>query len=119
MENVTLGQIRDIVVFLVALIGGIATLYGLLMKGIKNQIQPMQDNMNKQIDSIMKRLEKDEFERLKSDLVTFLCLSEQGIITNEQKLLAHEEFDKYVKPPFNGNSYIKEKFEALHKEGKI
>ena len=119
MENITLGQIGSAILYLAAIAGGIGTLYGLLMKGIKAQIQPMQDNMNKQIDSIMKRLEKDEFERLKSDLVTFLCLSEQGIITNEQKLLAHEEFDKYIKPPFNGNSYIKEKFEALHKEGKI
>ena len=106
MENVTLGQIRDVIVFIVGLIGAIAALYGLLMKGIKSQLQPINDELH-----------NEKMKRLKSDLTTLMCLAETGVISKEQIMLAHEEFDEYILN--NGNSFVKEKFESLHKEGKI
>lgn len=106
MENITLGQIKDIVLFLVALIGGIATLYSMLMKGIKMQLEP-----------INKELKSEKMSRLKSDLTTLMYLAETGVISNEQKILAHEEYDTYIAN--NGNSYIHDRFDQLHKEGKI
>ena len=106
MENITLGQISDAIVFIVALVGGIGALYGLLMKGIKNQLEPINDE-----------LKKEKMSRLKSELTTFMYLAEQNNISNEQKILAHEDYDEYIRN--KGNSYIHDKFESLHKEGKI
>ena len=106
MENITLGQIKDIVVFIVALVGGLITLYTMLMKGIKKQLEPINNE-----------LKSEKMSRLKSDLTTLMCLAETGVISNEQRILAHEEYDEYVEN--KGNSYIHDKFESLHKEGKI
>lgn len=106
MENITLGQISDAIIFIVALVGGIGALYGLLMKGIKNQLEPINDE-----------LKKEKMSRLKSELTTFMYLAEQNNISNEQKILAHEDYDEYIRN--KGNSYIHDKFESLHKEGKI
>lgn len=106
MDNVTLGQIKDIVLFLVALIGGIGTLYAMLMKGINKSLQPIKDE-----------LREEKKSRLKSELTTFMYLAESGNISPEQKILAHEDYDEYTR--MKGNSYIHDKFETLHKEGKI
>lgn len=106
MENITLGQIKDVVIFLTTLLGGIGVLYGILMKGIKKQLDPINDE-----------LKQEKMSRLKSDLTTLMYLAETGAISNEQKILAHEEYDVYVEN--KGNSYIHDKFESLHKEGKI
>jgi len=106
MENITLGQIKDVVLFLVALIGGLATLYTMLMKGIKKQLEPINDE-----------LKAEKMSRLKSDLTTLMYLAETGVISNEQKILAHEEYDVYIEN--KGNSYIHDRFDQLHKEGKI
>lgn len=106
MEEITLGQIKDVVIFLTTLLGGIGVLYGILMKGIKKQLDPINDE-----------LKQEKMSRLKSDLTTLMYLAETGAISNEQKILAHEEYDVYVEN--KGNSYIHDKFESLHKEGKI
>lgn len=106
MDNITLGQIKDVVIWLVALIGGIGTLYGLLMKGIKKILNPVIDD-----------LKREKMQRLKSEITTFMYLAENGTILNEQKMLAHEEYDEYIAN--KGNSYIKNKFESLVKEGKL
>lgn len=106
MEDITLGQIKDIVLFIVALVGGIGTLYKLLMIGIKKQLEPINNE-----------LRKEKISRLKSELTTFMYLAENGELSNEQKMLAHEDYDMYIE--MGGNSYIKEKIEALHKEGKL
>lgn len=106
MENITLGQVRDAIVFLVALSGGIAALYKLLMAGIK-----------KQLDPINEELKREKMSRLKSELTTLMYLAENGELSNEQRILAHEDYDEYVAN--KGNSYIHDKFESLHKEGKI
>lgn len=106
MDNITLGQIKDIVIWLVALVGGVGALYGLLMKGIKKILNPVVDD-----------LKKERMQRLKSELTTFMYLAENNTISHEQKMLAHEEYDEYINN--KGNSYIKNKFESLVKEGKI
>lgn len=106
MESITLGQIKDIVLFLVAFTGGIGSLYALLMKGIKMQLEP-----------INKELKDEKMSRLKSDLTTLMYLAETVVISNEQKILAHEEYDTYIAN--KGNSYIHDRFDQLHKEGKI
>lgn len=106
MEDVTLGQIKDVVLFIVAFAGGITALYALLMKGIKKLLEPINNELH-----------NEKMKRLKSDLTTLMCLAESNVISKEQIMLAHEEYDEYISN--KGNSFVKEKFESLHKEGKI
>lgn len=95
MSNITLGQLSDSLLKLSELIIAVGVLYGLLRK----------------------LLMKFEKRRLKADIVTLMALAERDILSTEQKLLLHEEYDDYIKA--GGNSWAKEKFESLHKEGKI
>ena len=106
MENVTIGQIKDVILFIGSFCGGIGVLYALLMKGISKLLEPIKE-----------ALKQERMQRLKSDLTTFMYLAEKDNISDEQKQLAHEEFDEYIQN--RGNSFIKNKFEKLVKEGKI
>lgn len=106
MENITIGQIKDVILFLTALFGGIGILYGLLMKGISKLLEPINE-----------ALKTERQQRIKSDLTTFMYLAEKDNISEEQKQLAHEEYDEYIKN--GGNSFIKNKFDELVKEHKI
>lgn len=95
MDNITLGQLSDLIIKLSELLIAIGILYGLLKK----------------------LLMKFEIRRLKADIVTLMALAEKDILSTEQKLLLHEEYDDYLKA--GGNSWAKEKMEKLIKEGKI
>ena len=95
MSNITLGQISDTIINLSYLVGAIGVLYALLR-------------------NLLMKFEK---RRLKADVVTLMALAERDMLSTEQKLLLHEEYDDYIKA--KGNSWAKEKYEQLHKEGKI
>lgn len=106
MDNITLGQIFDTVIKIGAVIGALCGLYALLMKGFDKRLQPIKDDI------------KDEkFERLKSDLTTFIYLANISELSDGQRIRMYEEYDDYIK--MGGNSHIKEDFEILKKEGKI
>ena len=106
MESITLGEVKDTIVFIVALTSGIVALYSLLMKGIEKQLEPINEELH-----------NEKMKRLKSELTTLMYLADGGALSNEQRILAHEDYDEYVAN--KGNSYIHDKFESLHKEGKI
>lgn len=106
MDNITLGQVKDIILWAVAFIGGIGTLYTLLMKGFDKRLQPIKDDIR-----------DERIERLKSDLTTFMYLAEHGELSNDQKVRAHEEYDMYIE--MGGNSWVHDRFEILKKENKI
>ena len=106
MESITLGEVKDTIVFIVALASGIVALYSLLMKGIEKQLEPINEELH-----------NEKMKRLKSELTTLMYLADGGALSNEQRILAHEDYDEYVAN--KGNSYIHDKFESLHKEGKI
>ena len=99
MDNITLGQIKEIAIWFSVFAGAIGTLYALLMKGIKKVLKPL------------------EMKILKGDLTTFMYLAEYGTLSNEQRILAHEYYDEYINN--GGNSYVKNKFGKLVEEGKI
>lgn len=106
MENITLGELAKNLAFIVALLGSIAYLKKVLVNSIDNTLKPI----NKKIDDL-------ELSYIKTDLVNFMCLAEEGRITEEQSLNAHELYDTYCKK--GGNSYIHDKWEKLRKEGKL
>lgn len=106
MNNITVEQITNVLKYIVEIAGIIGTVYVLLMKGIKKLFEPLRDDIR-----------EEKKARLKSDLTTLMYLADNGTISDEQKMLANEEYDDYIE--MGGNSYIKNKFEKLVKEGKI
>ena len=98
--NITIGELGDAIIKVAAVIGAFGALYGLLMRGIKKIILPMRIKM------------------LKSDLTTLFYLAESGDLSIEQRKLAYEEYDEYVNE-LKQDSWVHEKFESLHKEGKL
>lgn len=106
MDNITIGQVFDFFKSIIEVAGIIGAVYVLLMKGIKKLLEPISEG-----------LKKEKMQRLKSELTTFMYLAENNSISNEQKMLAHEEYDDYIEN--GGNSYIKTKYQKLVKEGKL
>lgn len=106
MDNITLGQIKDIVIWFSVFAGAIGSLYALLITGIKKLLQPIKDDIR-----------DEKFERIKSDLTTFIYLANISELSEGQKIRMYEEYDDYIK--MGGNSNIKEDIERLKKEGKI
>lgn len=106
MNNITIEQVINFLKYIVEIAGIIGAVYVLLMKGIKKLFEPLRDDIR-----------EEKKARLKSDLTTLMYLADNGTISDEQKMLANEEYDDYI--AMNGNSYIKNKFEKLVKEGKI
>lgn len=110
MENITLGQVLIALVFIMSLISN-----------AKNIIKEIKNPFDKKIKEILKPIREDinhlEMSSIKTDLVNFMCLAEQENLTHEQKLIAHELYDRYCEK--GGNSYIHDEWERLKKEGKI
>ena len=106
MNNITVEQITSALKYIVEISGIIGAVYVLLMKGIKKLFEPLRNDIR-----------EEKKARLKSDLTTLMYLADNGTISDEQKMLADEEYDDYIE--MGGNSYIKNKFEKLVKESKI
>lgn len=106
MENITFGQVAVALGFLVSLIGSIEFISVRLKKQVDKTLEPI----NKKIDKL-------ELNSIKTDLVNFMSYAENGTITPEQNLNAHELYDNYCR--MGGNSYIHDKWEKLKKEGKL
>lgn len=100
MENITLEQIIEFVIKLAAIVGAMKVLVIMIIAAIKKLFRPIRIQM------------------LKSDLATFMGLAECGLITTEQRIIAHEDYDEYTKV-LKQNSWVHDKFEELVKEGKI
>lgn len=110
MQNLTLNQVLVGLVFILTFISNVKA----LIKEIKNPI-------DKKIKSVLEPITEDikhlEMNSIKTDLVNFMCLADSDKLTHEQKLIAHELYDRYCFK--GGNSYIHDKWERLKKEGKI
>lgn len=107
MDEITLGQIKDIVLYIGTFAGGVGLLYKMLITGISKLLQPIKDE-----------LKEEKKARLKSELTTFMYLAENGTLSPEQRILAHEDYDIYTNK-LKCNSYIHNKWENLEKENKI
>jgi len=108
VENITLGQISKVLLFLVEFVGVIVTIIVAMNKILKNQFKPINEKIDK--------LDKNQ---CRNYLVDFLADVEQGISKDDTQVKrAYEVYDHYSKD-LNGNSYIHDKWERLRKEGKI
>lgn len=128
MDNITLGQIKEILLWFSVVIGAMGTIYALFIKAMNKFVSPIKQQMSLDIkeikDEIVKLKEelttaqtKETMERLKTDLTSFIYLADKDMISDGQKIRAYEEYDEYIK--LGGNSNIHNDFERLVKEGKI
>lgn len=120
MENITLGQIAAVVLFLSGFIGGIIVLYNYISKWLENRLKPI---LNKELEPIKEQVAKNNeliqdvdmnatqnyLTKCFNDLRTRQKISE----TNVQRI--YEQMEHYEK--IGGNSYIHKEFEDLKKEG--
>ena len=128
MDKITLGQIKEILLWLVVFGGAVGTIIGTMYTLLKKFTAPIKVQFEEDIKKITNEIVKlkqeltkaqldEKMERLKSDLTTFMYLAEYGTLSNEQKIRAHEEYDEYIS--MKGNSWVHDKFESLVKEGKL
>lgn len=110
MENITLGQVLVVIVFILTLITNIKNL-------IKEVSSPVDKKIEKALAPIKENIAHLEMNSIKTDLVNFMSLAEKDSMTAEQKINAYELYDRYCN--LGGNSYIHDKFEKLKKEGKL
>ena len=108
MENITLGQISNILLWLVAFFGTIGTIVTTIMvflnKIIKKHLKPL----NEKIDKL-------DLNDCKNFLVRFLADVERGQVMDDVELKrAHDVYDHY-RDDLHANSYIKDKWEKLMK----
>ena len=104
MENITLGQISNILLFLTEL-GGVIVAMVVAMKKI----------LNKQLSPLNDKIDKLDMNDCKNFLVRFLSDVERGQVMDEvEEKRAHDVYDHY-RNDLNGNSYIEDKWNKLMK----
>lgn len=117
MENLTLGQICEWVLWLGGFIGGVAYLKKVLTKSLEDMMDKKLKPINEKVDKLDYKTSKNNLESIKTDLINLMELMDKGTISIEQKIRAHELYDYYCN--HGGNSYVHDKWEVLKKEGKI
>lgn len=124
MENITLGQIYQTLIFLGGLIGTILLIAvkfkNIVGKLIKDEIKPIIDyktEFEEAIEDIKTNMNKNRLDSIKRDLVNLMGIAKQDMITEEQRKLAHELMDIYTKAGLN--SYVHTEWDKLVKGGKI
>lgn len=95
MDNITIGNVKELIITISTVGAALIGICAWIKHIIGKMLLPL----------------------LKSDIATLMYLAEQGQLSDTQKRLAHDEFDEYKK--LGGNSYIKDNFEKLVKEGKL
>lgn len=118
MENITIGQIALIIAFIVALIKGIEYLYTLASKGATKWLNSCLKPINDSINNLSDKIDVVDMNSCKNYLVRFLADVEQGNEIDEiEKERFYEVYKHYT--DLGGNSYIKDKYEKLKKQGKL
>lgn len=112
MGDITLNQIRDMMLWLIAFVTATAT----IIKALKSAIHKGFEPINKKIDNV-------DMNATKNFLVRTLADIEKEGIDDVTKLRFFEQYEHYIKPKeqggLGGNSYIKHEVERLQKEGKL
>lgn len=108
MENITLGEIFNVLKFIVEFVG----IVGTILIGFKKII-------NKQLEPINKKIIKIDENQCRNFLVDFLADIDKGIKKDDVQIKrAYEVYEHYTNE-LHKNSYIHDKWEKARKEGKI
>ena len=108
MENVTLGQIENLLIWCIGFVGATIT----IIKAVKVAIEKGFAPVNDKIASVDKNATMNYLVDKMSDIDGGLKL--EGVA--RKRFI--DEYEHYTKE-LNGNTYIKEEYDRLKKEGKL
>lgn len=113
MNDITLGQLSNIMLWLVGFGGATMTIVTAVKKAIAKGFEPIE----KKIDEVDKN-------STKNFLVSVISQADRdGYIDPATKIRFYEQYEHYGKPikegGLGGNSYIHDEVERLKKEGKL
>ena len=115
MEDITLGQIKDIITFIVALSVGIFTIYKAVMAGVKKVFEPT----DKKIDEIGKKIDKVDKNATMNYIVRCFNDIDRGVPLDSASMMRlKDQYSHYIND-LHGNTYIHDEYERLKKEGKL
>lgn len=115
MEQITLGQLKDIAVFLVAMGGAFFSIWMFLQKGMKKVLEPT----NKKIDELGRKIDKVDKNATMNFIVSCFNTIETGTkLDGVSMMRLKEQYEHYIKD-LNGNTYIHDEYEKFKKEGKL
>lgn len=117
-ENITLKELAVAVASLAAFIAACGTIYHFIKKALYKLFEEQTKSINKRIDTLDERVDRNNLESCKNYLVYFLSDLDHGKEPDEIELERFFEVYEYYKKA-GGNSYIKHKVEKLQAEKKI
>lgn len=118
MENITLGEISNVLVFIAGILasgGSIAVFFSKRFgKIMADQLKPTNDK----IDTLQSSISEVDMSNCKNYLVQIISILEAGGTVDKVALERFwENYDHYTE--MGGNSYIHTAVERLKKEGKL
>ncbi len=113
MGEITLNQIRDWMLWIIAFVTATYTIIKAVKAAIKSGFEPIENK----IDNV-------DLNATKNYLVQTLSeIDRNGWIDDASRIRFWEQYEHYTKPKseggLQGNSYIKEEVNRLKKEGKL
>ena len=106
MDNITLGQISNLMVWVLGFGGSTIAIITAIKKAVASAFKPI----NSKIDNV-------DMNSTKNFLVRCIADMERHEIDQVTKMRFYEQFEHYQK--LGGNSYITSEVERLKKEGKL
>ena len=106
MDNITLGQISNLMVWVIGFGGSTIAIITAIKKAVASAFKPI----NNKIDNV-------DMNSTKNFLVRCIADMERHEIDQVTKMRFYEQFEHYQK--LGGNSYITSEVERLKKEGKL
>lgn len=125
MENITIGSISEVLMFVVALIGSVEFLYARITKRMNSNIgnivceklSPIKEEikaLKKSIDEVTQEQNTNEMDRIRYEVLQFSGSLRNGIKRTENDYTHIEEiYEKYLKK--GGNSYVHSEMEFIRK----
>jgi len=112
MEEITLGQISNLMVWVIGFGGSTLAIITAIKKAVASAFKPV----NAKIDNV-------DMNATKNFLVRCIADMDRHEIDAVTKMRFYEQYEHYSKPKseggLGGNSYIKDEVERLKKEGKL
>lgn len=120
MEGLTVGEIAGGVALVAGTITGIAVFIKLINKWATDWLQENLRPINDKIDRQMYNSKKFRLGYYQDFLANFMSDLEKGVKKSEVEMENfYKNYDIYTSPSYQGNTFIKEKYEQLKKSGKL
>ena len=135
MQEWTLGGINTFLVFFITFVGTLFGVYGLikkftdiLLKPINVKLETLSIDMNKKIDTLQGTIDEKLYKVDKNSTMNYLVRSMEDLdkgnsLEGVARQRFFEQYNHYITPKdqggLGGNSYIREEYERLKKDGKL